>query len=306
MARIASAWARDAQIIAGGKLSRLQIAEIKLAGGGQFQQNMPKTVRIFDGPNGQSMRLAVTNEDGDLMDEQDILTASYEQVLEMLSQPIVRETVQPCDYRPNQKNANRFNGYTFLVNVRAVDHETGEVLFDLGVHRLFLDTARVGLYVLSQSLPQDEEPQGKLEDDMTYLRRHEAYRKRLVYPEQFALLQASGPLTKSHFDWLAARCAFELFTPGGRDRDKLESLARHAQVFTTWQERGRDRQYRVVENVEEVQSAIAAGLVALPSKVYALSLFEEVTAFIALREAKRAARQVSEPVDESVAEAIAF
>src|SRR5258708_6033797 len=172
MARIASAWARDAQIIAGGKLSRLQIAEIKLAGGGQFQQNMPKTVRIFDGPNGQSMRLAVTNEDGDLMDEQDILTASYEQVLEMLSQPIVRETVQPCDYRPNQKNANRFNGYTFLVNVRAVDHETGEVLFDLGVHRLFLDTARVGLYVLSQSLPPDEQPQRQLHADLNYLPRH--------------------------------------------------------------------------------------------------------------------------------------
>jgi hypothetical protein len=166
-----------------GKLSRLQIAEIKLAGGGQFQQRMPKTVRNFDGPNGQSMRIAITNEDGDLMAEQDILTASYEQVLEMLRQPIVRETVQPCDYRPNQRNANRFNGYTFLVQVRAVDHETGEVLFDLGAHRLSLDTARVGLYVLSQSLPQ-----GKLEDDMTYLRRHEAYRKRLVYPEQFALL----------------------------------------------------------------------------------------------------------------------
>src|SRR5260370_38673545 len=172
MARIASAWARDAQIIAGGKLSRLQIAEIKLAGGGQFQQNMPKTVRLFDGPNGQSMRIAVTDNNGDLMDEQDILTALYEQVLEMLSEPIVRETVQPCDYRPNQKNANRFNGYTFLVNVRAIDHETGEVLFDLGVHRLFLETARVGLYVLSPSLPQDAVPQGMLDDAMTYLRRH--------------------------------------------------------------------------------------------------------------------------------------
>src|SRR5260370_7155985 len=191
MARIASAWARDAQIIGGGKLSGLQVGEIERAGGGQFQQNMPKTVRLFDGPNGQSMRIAVTNEDGDLMDEQDILTASYEQVLEMLSQPIVRETVQPCDYRPNQKNANRFNGYTFLVQVRAVDYETGEVLFDLGVHRLFLDTARVGLYVLSQSLPQDEEPQRNTQDDMTYLRRHEAYRQRLVCPEQFARLQAT-------------------------------------------------------------------------------------------------------------------
>src|SRR5260370_2458328 len=149
MARIASAWARDAQIIPGGKLYRLQIAEIKLAGGGQFQQNMPKTVRLCDGPNGQSMRIAVTDENGDLMAEQDILTASYEQVLEMLSQPIVRETVQPCDYRPNQRNSNRFNGYTFLVNVRAVDHETAELLFHLAHHPLSLSPSRVLLYASS-------------------------------------------------------------------------------------------------------------------------------------------------------------
>jgi hypothetical protein len=49
----------------------------------------------------------------------------------------------------------------------------------------------------------------------------------------------------------------------------------------------------VVERVADVHSAIAAGLVALPFGAYALLLFHEATAFIALRKAKCAARQVA-------------